>query len=72
MNRIHFAANALLECPDYYADNTVEWLRVKAWMSRGGVPPIRCDDGVAMSFCGIACEATVVPLLMEVQRVLLP
>ena len=71
MQRIHMAANLILAAPDYYADDTVDWPRVRAWMSRRGLPPIVANDGVAKSLAGVLCEETVTPLLMEVQRVLL-
>jgi hypothetical protein len=71
MVSIYHAANALLDCPDFYADNTVEWARVKAWMSRRGFPPIICDDGIVTTFEGMQSEETAIPLLLQVQRVLL-
>lgn len=71
MRRIQMAANLVLQVPDHYADESVDWPRVRAWMSRRGLPPVVLNDGTASAVEGIPCEDTVTPLLLEVQRVLL-
>jgi hypothetical protein len=68
---VHRAGNIAIADPEYFADDSLNWARIRSWMSKFTVPVIVADDGEVNAIDGIHTTPTVTALLREIARVLL-
>ena len=71
LKKIHCASNLVFTHPEYFADESIGWERIREWMSIFTVPRVVADDGDVDSIDGVPCTPTVTDYLREIVRVFL-